>query len=90
MKHKQILWRSNNEFSQVGNMIYLLKENYDEVYMFEDIAVDIINIISRLKECSLEDLIKELNKNYELEETSKEEISLFLKDLKEEKIIETL
>ena len=40
MKHKQILWRSNNEFSQVGNMIYLLKENYDEVYMFEDIAVD--------------------------------------------------
>lgn len=90
MKHKQIIWRSNNEFSQVGNMIYLLKENYDEVYMFEDIAVDIINIISRLKECSLEDLIKELNKNYELEETSKEEISLFLKDLKEEKIIETL
>ncbi len=90
MKHKQILWRSNNEFSQVGNMIYLLKENYDEVYMFEDIAVDIINIISRLKECSLEDLTKELNKNYELEETSKEEISLFLKDLKEEKIIETL
>ncbi|MCI9442396.1 MAG: hypothetical protein HFH15_14415 [Ruminococcus sp.] len=90
MECRQIQWKLCNEFNKIGNTIYLIKQDSDEVYTFTNSAVEIIDILSFLEQCTIEELILELAKYYELKELEKEEVVSFLKELEKENIIEIL
>ena len=88
MKCRKMQWKPHNEFNKVGDTLYLIKKNCDEVYTFTDSAIEIIETLSALKQCTIEELIIELVKLYELKEEDKGEIISFLKELEKENIIE--
>lgn len=71
MECRQIQWKTHNEFNRVGNIIYLIKHDSDEVYTFTDSAVEIIDILSIFEQCTIEELMRELSKCYELKELEK-------------------